>query len=573
MVFTIKTDGGKTDNSKLKFDYDQFLFSTSPSKVVGRNGVGALVDINGTSMLICDSKDWYNPKFEDKYSIEEPRLRAALHATGFLRVPDETDWDRISGKYFTSWYYQPSTRGLKRLRDWTEFLSSEERDAFYSKGPFAKGKGNRREKLYPMPQYLTCKRGHLTEFPFLEWCHHGSVCDQPNLLYNSEGTMPILQCTYCKARNQLPRTLERKEVFEYVHSCSGRMPWNKEDDWEQCSEAVIPMRKEESNSYFPNFYTSIKLPLKVENDISWQESEYMPAIIKAYTTGNDIKLDLLIDMLIEDYPKVLPETIKSFLSEDGGDAGEIQDVMEFKRAEYNVLNQQAELHEDEISKIEFQQRSLLLADSNESLLSIFETVSVLPRITTVKAAVDFARVEPQDMGNEFTMSLKRKDGKYIAVESRGEGIFFSFKTSWMEEHIKKFEDKFRFVHTMSHLLMKELGEVSGYPITSLSERLYIDDAPGQEMYGALIYTASGDKNGTLGGVVEQGILQNFTKNLKHALEHAQWCSFDPVCSHQEHDESTGNIAACHYCSYVPETSCETFNRKLDRNVILGTLIK
>ena len=32
-----------------------------------------------------------------------------------------------------------------------------------------------------------------------------------------------------------------------------------------------------------------------------------------------------------------------------------------------------------------------------------------------------------------------------------------------------------------------------------------------------------------------------------------------------------NLAACHGCALLPETSCEEFNRFLDRGLVTGTL--
>ena len=32
-----------------------------------------------------------------------------------------------------------------------------------------------------------------------------------------------------------------------------------------------------------------------------------------------------------------------------------------------------------------------------------------------------------------------------------------------------------------------------------------------------------------------------------------------------------NLAACHACGLLPETSCEEFNRFLDRGLVVGTL--
>jgi hypothetical protein len=54
------------------------------------------------------------------------------------------------------------------------------------------------------------------------------------------------------------------------------------------------------------------------------------------------------------------------------------------------------------------------------------------------------------------------------------------------------------------------------------------------------------------------------------LASAAWCSSDPLCI-----ESTGqgvdalNLAACHACALVSETSCEHFNTYLDRSLVVG----
>jgi hypothetical protein len=54
---------------------------------------------------------------------------------------------------------------------------------------------------------------------------------------------------------------------------------------------------------------------------------------------------------------------------------------------------------------------------------------------------------------------------------------------------------------------------------------------------------------------------------------ARWCSTDPVCMDAgEHGQGPDscNLAACHGCALLPETSCEEFNRFLDRALVIGT---
>jgi hypothetical protein len=193
-----------------------------------------------------------------------------------------------------------------------------------------------------------------------------------------------------------------------------------------------------------------------------------------------------------------------------------------------------------------------------------------------------------------------KNRWYPGYEVRGEGIFLNFNDKEIEKWIgqnekvvhramklhqhysitlmgkhtpRKITTKFIFLHTMAHLLIRQLSFECGYTTASLRERIYCDT--GEEdikMNGIFIYTASGDSEGTLGGLVRQGYPDCLQKILKKSLLGAQLCSNDPVCI-----ESAGqgrealNLAACHSCLLLPETSCEEFNVFLDRGLVVGTL--
>ena len=112
----------------------------------------------------------------------------------------------------------------------------------------------------------------------------------------------------------------------------------------------------------------------------------------------------------------------------------------------------------------------------------------------------------------------------------------------------------------------------GYNISSLKERIYCGEAAdGKEMAGILIYTASGDSEGTLGGLVRQGRYDTFPGIYKKAIESAVICSNDPVCSLSNgQGRDSLNLAACYSCCLLPETCCEEFNVFLDRGVAVGT---
>jgi hypothetical protein len=178
---------------------------------------------------------------------------------------------------------------------------------------------------------------------------------------------------------------------------------------------------------------------------------------------------------------------------------------------------------------------------------------------------------------------------------RGEGIFIEFKRDVLAAWEKKPEvqavlegllaghrgwrnrrgldpnEKFpgiRFImlHTVAHVLIRELALECGYNAASIRERIYAVTEDGEDQAGILIYTAAADSDGTLGGLVDLGNPENLGPIIQQALRRAQICASDPLCS--EHDAKTDQStsgAACHACSLVSETSCEVGNRYLDRS--------
>lgn len=127
------------------------------------------------------------------------------------------------------------------------------------------------------------------------------------------------------------------------------------------------------------------------------------------------------------------------------------------------------------------------------------------------------------------------------------------------------------LHSLAHLLMQALALRCGYPATSIRERIYLDEP--QERYGILLYTASPDAEGTLGGLVQEA--RNIEEHLSMALAMGELCSSDPICAqHSPKDSLDGRWlhgAACHSCSLIAETSCEMRNEYLDRALVVPTI--
>jgi hypothetical protein len=186
-----------------------------------------------------------------------------------------------------------------------------------------------------------------------------------------------------------------------------------------------------------------------------------------------------------------------------------------------------------------------------------------------------------------------------AIELYGEGIFFTLPEPmlkrWadqpsLETRTRVLERRFestgmyfpdapilplapRFVllHTLAHLLIRQLETQAGYPAASIRERIYC--AEGDEpMAGILVYVAVPDVVGSLGGLAELAEPRRFLRLLSGVFSRAEWCSLDPVCGeHEGQGPSQLNLAACHACALVPEPSCQFSNLLLDRTFVRGDL--
>jgi hypothetical protein len=136
-----------------------------------------------------------------------------------------------------------------------------------------------------------------------------------------------------------------------------------------------------------------------------------------------------------------------------------------------------------------------------------------------------------------------------------------------------FSPEFVMLHTLAHILIRQLTNDCGYSGSSLKERIYSSwPESNKKMAGILIYTSASDSDGSLGGLVRQGRPDRLLNTFNGALSAASWCSSDPICSESmDQGLESLNYAACHACTLLPETSCAMRNCLLDRVAVVGKL--
>lgn len=161
--------------------------------------------------------------------------------------------------------------------------------------------------------------------------------------------------------------------------------------------------------------------------------------------------------------------------------------------------------------------------------------------------------------------------RYSAVVEREERLHRRLESTSLADTLPNdMSARFLLLHTLSHLLIKELESQAGYPAASLKEKIYSSTAKDKPMAGILIYVAIPDVSGSLGGLCELAEPKRLARLLVRVFEKATWCSLDPVCAtHTGQGPALLNLAACHACLLVPETSCCCGNILLDRTFIKG----
>lgn len=558
---------------------------------------------------------------ESGWSVREERLEARLNVKCFRLPPDHREPD--SGSRFANenvpfvrfprWHYCHHCGAMERL---SLFSSTRERCPGRPYPQQSCEKKQKRPYMIPVRFVAACECGHLQDFPFIEWVHRDSPAAPDCKLRlragrSSAGLSGItIECSCGQKRNL-------GDVFRFHPqqggplarigcNCQGQRPWlgEIEGDATRCGRFLRVLQRGATNVYFPYVVSSIYLPLwaaqtradviaVVEMPSVWAilsqglldgRVDPMRCQIAAAMAGVDAKeLEEAAQLKLDGHPPA------------GAPAG---DEESFRRSEYHAIREgkvgpQTELYVE----------CARLADYERDVVEFFSRICLVHKLRETRALVGFSRILPPDgaLASQRLQPLKldpRIDW-LPAIKVYGEGIFLELDSEKIRDWLRRqpgaetridplrarynamrtarlqpnrnVTAKFVLLHTLAHVLINQLSFDCGYGSASLRERLYCDFTdPANPMHGILIYTASGDSEGTMGGLVRQGRSGRFEATLRRALQQACWCSSDPICI-----ESTGqgsdssNLAACHGCCLLPETSCEEGNRLLDRGMLVG----
>jgi len=572
------------------------------SQTVSTFGPGAIVDLRDESIMMV-GLDWWPD--QNPVEIHEPNLEKALGVSSF-RTPTTVDIS-YNGKdlpfsFFPEWMVCPQCHRLAPLTFFRNALTSSNS---VTKCPDCQ------KKVYPARLIVACPHGHIDDFPWVDWIRRGSSpcnCERPALMLVSAGRTATLADLIVKCKNKGCdgyRSLSgatRQENLKFM-KCSGRRPWLL--DKEICSENVVPLQRGASNVYFPLTTSAISIPpwsSSIQSVLNnyWSVLRAIPVeAIPQTVVGMNLpaRLGVAADLIIA-------AVIERKSGESGIDQPPTE--QEIRRQEWLALRQPTP---GGSPTGDFKTRP---APVHPSLQDLISKVVLVDRLREVRVQLGFTRINPPDPDPaaryEITRApLSRTHKDWLpAIEVHGEGIYLELNEDalvrWVDSPTgalilarakliqKNYEEmcdrrkwkpsreitpRFLLAHSFAHTLIRQLSLESGYSSASLRERLYIFE-PGADSgsAGILVYTSTPDSEGSLGGLVRQGLPDRLAPTVQAGIQNAAWCSSDPLCIESEgqgHDAL--NLAACHACLLLSETCCEEFNRLLDRAMLVGTMDK
>ena len=598
------------------------------SQLLTTYGPGALVDLPKQAVIISGLDHWRFGKALPREVREDRLLEYLRRAQGMEGVrlcepPSsqdvEHDMSGVVAFQFPEWFV------VQSAQTWGEGVRSRRvvhlREL--SQGKLVVGKT--KLSVTPMRFVRACVHGHISDVDWRGLVHQGQAEACYGELYMDEretsGDLSgvMVRCAQCKRSVSLSQ-LASKRGGALLGPCDGSSPWLGADARQEClDERGSPvmsrlLTRSASNAYFAQVVRVISIPEPGDERLQAALEPVWGALLV------NVKDRATFDMMASVAP-MLQQALQGVdldaawaeierrhaIGAGAGQAASQEPSPTLKQSELKTLmSQPFDLSDQPPPKeAHFWARTLVERPAPSGLLRFVERVVLVHKLREVSAQIGFTRFESgvTDVEGELDLNVRMaplaRELRWLpAVENHGEGIFVALDRArvarWLERQavqargaeLEQAFDRWRsqrqhtrelefpglpyvMVHSLSHLLLTAVALECGYSASSIRERVYASP----EGYGVLLYTASADSEGTLGGLVEVG--RHLEVHLQAALHLGSLCSNDPVCA--QHDPLNEALdrplhgAACHGCLLISETSCERRNELLDRALVVPTV--
>ncbi|MGB3892786.1 MAG: DUF1998 domain-containing protein [Mycolicibacter sinensis] len=549
------------------------------SQLLSTYGVGGLFPSESTSFMIAGLHEWDEKKADE---VIEPRLARALGVVE-LKSPPATGKRDVPVIRYPYTQVCPFCRRIGALSE----LSKDKNVAT------CKDDGT---DLSPFRLIVVCRNGHVDEFPVYRWLHN----DQHDGIRGDTHEMKLkvlgrtssladltLTCTCGVDERSLDGAVGSASLKDFGR-CRGLRPWLGLETREDCDQIPSVVQRGASNVWFPAVRSAISIP-----PYSEALAKFVGKHWKVLKDPEAVADATLAGFALMSKGRFTADQLKREIARRRGDEGETEEVSEGKLRsdEYKAL---IEGRDEDGLDSDF---VCLRRDVPDGFETLITDVRKVTRLREVRALQGFTRLDgapdPSGPVQKLCPLAPTRLHWLPAIEVIGEGVFLALDrpalSEWAARDFARGRQRILqgaanraavefgrpkasvdivkvALHTLAHVIIDQLSLDAGYPASALRERLFVD----QDMAGLLVYTASSDSAGSLGGVAAMADSDHLRFALSEGLRRLSWCSSDPVCI-----ESRGagtdalNLAACHACVLIPETSCEMNNSFLDRALLFG----
>jgi MrfA Zn-binding domain len=573
------------------------------SETVSPFGVGAIVDVRGESLIAPDTS-WWDKRFAPEISCD--RLLSRLGPGVLRQAPSHAGTAAKETPSLRYWRF-PAWRFCEQCGKVSKLTGK-------SKGKWI----NRCDcggALVPMRYVSVCAKGsHIQDVPWFMWTHRGhdaGVTEEVRFCkaYKElrfvrsarlgEGLKALsMECTACRRSRSLVELVVHDALTRDGIKCSGTQPWIDLANARACEHKLVAVQRGATGNYLAERLSALDIPEEQPASVELADKVRAHVYFDKVVADNGGPQAQMVAEWIATEVGVTPETVLEIAagSEEGDD--DQRPLLGLKDGEWAAFVKKLEDGRDR-SGDDFVVDGWVVETRPTwpvSLTDLLAAVGQVRRVREVRALKGFRRHSPDadfvsaDLGPD-----QKRRPTYPAIEVFGEGVFLRLdeqrlqdweqlpdvrarasilarrrsETPWAQR-LDVPEPRYVALHTLSHLLMRRLAFDSGYASASLQERIYANSNRTDRTAGILIYTAAGDAQGTLGGLVRLAAPDKLIPMLVAALDEADVCSNDPVCIESDRQGSSSlNLSACHGCCLVSETSCESGNRLLDRQLVIG----
>jgi hypothetical protein len=587
-----------------------------PSQLMTTAGVGAVVDLPGMSVIIRGLDAWGT----DGASISEPRLLVQVQQslpdagiTSLRAAPcdpatadDPYSHVGVPVTTFPRWLRCPACHQLLPI-DGVDQLELHHR---YGRRPdLAKWTHRhcprqivasaRRRACIPARFVVACARGHIDEFPYVDFVHQTAQrpCPGAQLEMRDAGSVlgprVTVTCTAgCGSGRNISAAAGTRGAAN-LPRCRGRHPHLQQ--FSPCDQPLKLMVLGASNLWFGVTVSALHLP---------QDDPVAATIAAHWDLLSAQPTPDVLALVVAGMPALhlLRELSATELAQALQAERDRRDGQREHRPPPGLLEAEWELFSHPTTTQQDDDFHAIPTPTPGRYVDLLQQVVQVERLREVQAMLGFTRIDAPgqgDMQPQFRAPLSASRVRWVpAVERRGEGIFLELNeervAGWSagvndHPHISALRNayarwranrdlapdpafpvpRYVLVHTLSHLLLRQVALECGYSSASIRERLYVG-TPDRPTAGLLLSTAASDSEGTLGGLVALADARFLGRLLEQALEDAETCSSDPLCAERvpEPPSDQLHVAACHACLFASETSCEAGNRWLHRGVLV-----